>query len=114
MATQDVEVVVAMEQRRRSSDGNGSDEAVDQLSHCFPVPATRAVQRGCVFVVGRFGGQQRGAREQSSKVVEVLLVSCTGEHFHSDGVARGDLVVQECVDAVTDGAARVTEELDLR
>ena len=41
VATQDVEVVVAMEQGRRSSDGNGSDEAVDQLSHCFPVAATR-------------------------------------------------------------------------
>jgi hypothetical protein len=75
VATQDVKVVVAMEQGRRSSDGNGSGEAVDQLSHCFPVLATRAVQRGCVFVVGRLGGQQRGARKQSSKVVEVLLVS---------------------------------------
>lgn len=57
VATQDFEVVVEVEQGRRSSNGNGSDEAVDELSHCFSMPATRAVQGGCVFVVRRFGGQ---------------------------------------------------------
>ena len=114
VATQDFEVVVAGEQGRRSSNGNGSDEAVDEPSHCFSMPATRAVQSGCVFVVGRFGGQQGGAPKEPSKVAEVLLVSCAGEHFHSDGVAGGDLVVQEGVDSVADRAACVTQELDPR
>src|SRR5215471_1516119 len=45
-------------------------------------------------------------------MAKVLFVACSGQQFHSNRVAGGDVAVQERVHAGADRAARVSEELD--
>ncbi len=44
----------------------------------------------------------------------MLFVSRSSEHLHAYGMAGGDVVIQERVDAVADRASGVAEELDPR
>jgi len=53
--SKNVEVAVGVEDRDRSADRSGGDQAIDELSHRFPLPTARTVQRRCLFVIGWLG-----------------------------------------------------------
>ena len=91
MTGQDVEVGISVEYRYTGVDGDGGDEAVDQLANGLAFPATCTVQRRGVVVAGRLRRQHRRKREQSPECLEVPLVTGAGEHFHPNRVADGYL-----------------------
>lgn len=112
MSGEDLEVPVRMENRHGGSDGGRGNEAIDQLPDGLTSSTACTVERGSLFVIGWFGRNEGSSSEQPAKVAEMLLIPCASQHLHPDGVARGDLAVQEGVDAVADCAVGVAEELD--
>lgn len=114
MAGQDVEVRIGMEDGGAVSNGDGGDEAVDERPRGLSLPSTRSVQRGGSLEVHRHRGDEGGRGEQAAEVGQVLLVASTGEDFHEDGLADGEVSAEELVDSGADRAPGVAQELDPR
>lgn len=111
---QSVEVPIGMEDRERAPDGDSADKAVDELSHRFSLPTACSVQgRGGLKVAG-LRRNDGGPSQQASEIGQVLLVAGPRQYFHSDGVARGNILVQERVDSVAYRAVGVSKKLDPR
>ena len=110
MAREDVEVRVAMQDRRPGAYGDRGNETVDQLANGFPLPPAAAVEHGGIVVVGRPRWDHCCPRQQALEAPQVGLVTRTGEDFHPHGIADGDLLRQHLVDEVTGPGPGVAQE----
>jgi len=59
------------------------------------------VQRRCLLVDDRLGMNEGGSREQPAPIAQVVLVSRSGEHLHTDRLADSDVSVQQFVNSST-------------
>lgn len=96
------EVRVRVEDSRSMTNGDGTDEAVDQPAHRLAAAATGAVQRGRALVVHWLGWQRRRPGHQSSKVSEVGVVSAAGEDLHANWIAGCDVAGEEPIHLFAD------------
>jgi hypothetical protein len=112
VARQRVEVGVGVEDGDVGADGDGGDEAVDELSDRLAVAPTGPAQRRSVFVVGEGGGQQRGPGEEPAELIEVLFVSGAGQDLHVDRCAGREVGFKERIDGVACLRTGIAEELD--
>jgi hypothetical protein len=87
VAGQGVEVRVGVEDPGLVPDGDGTDQAVDQLAHGRAAPATHTVQRSRHLVIDWNGGKDGCSGEEATEAVEVGIVSSAGHHLHPDRIA---------------------------
>jgi hypothetical protein len=94
------EVLIHMQERNVCAHRNRGNQTVDQFTNCFALTATTTVNRGCRVEVDRLGRKQGGSRKQPPQLLQVLLIACTGQDFHSNGVARRDSRSKKCIDTL--------------
>ena len=112
MAGEGVEVGVVMKDGRAGADGDGGDEAVDQLADGGALPAAAPIEGSGILVVGGAHWNDHGASEQAPEVEQMGLVARAGQDFHADGVADGEVPVQKLIYLIAGGGAGVAQELD--
>ena len=112
VARKDVKISIVVENPCIGVDGNGTDEAVDQLSDGFPFPAAKSKQGRSLFIVPGCQRQDGRTRKQSTEVMQVPFVPRAGQHFHEDRVADRDLAVEQRLDPITGRGAGIAKKLD--
>jgi hypothetical protein len=90
-----------VEDRYVLTNGDGGDEAVQELADRLSLEATVAVHGSRVLVVQRSCGKDRGSRLESTEPVQMLLVACSRENLHPDRVAGGCVLCEQRIDSVT-------------
>lgn len=103
MPRENVEVAVRMEDGDPVSDGDRSDQAVDELAHRPATAPASAVERGGVLEIRRCGRQREAPGKEPSELAEVEVVTSSGEDFHADGIADRELRADQTVDRVAGG-----------
>ncbi len=98
MAGESFEVGIGMKQWEGAPNRVRRDEAVHQPAHRLTLATTGAIEAGCLLVVAGYGLHQEPASQQPAKVTQVPIASCAGQHFHPNGMAGGDLAVEEAGD----------------
>ena len=112
MARKDGKIPVAMENACIGVDGNGADEAVDQLWDGFPFPAAESKQGRSLFVVPGCHRQDGRTCKQSTEVMEVSLVLRASQQFQEDRVADRDLAAKQRRDSITGPGPGIAKKLD--
>ena len=97
--SQRFEVGVGVEDLDLGPNRDRGDQAVHELADRVAVPATGAVQRRSVLVVGRQRQDRRATSQQPAKVVKVPLVPSAGEHLHAHRIARGHVRLEQRIDS---------------
>lgn len=96
------EVPVGMENLSVGPKCHGGDQAVDQAAGGGATLAATAVERCGPVVVGEGDPKQAGARQESAKREEVLVVSGTSENLHHNDIAGRQIVVEQVGDGLAD------------
>ncbi len=92
------EVRVGVEQFGVGPDGHGSDQTVDDLSDGLTSSSTSPVESCCLVVVGRCRREHHRSAEKTSQLIEMVFVSGASEHLHGNGVADGELSIEQTIE----------------
>ena len=111
MASERIEVPVAVKNRDTLSYCDSGNEAVQHAADSRSLPPAASIERGGVVIVGPVDREQGGSREQLLQTAEVRLVSRACKHLHPHDLARGQIAIQQFVNEVAHGRARVAQEL---
>ncbi len=89
-----------MQDRHVGADGNGGDEAIDELPDRLPLAATVTIDAGRLVIVRAIRGKDRSSRQKPTEPMQMLLVACSCKDLHSNGVADGYILRKQLIDSV--------------
>jgi len=95
-----------------ATNGDGTNEAVDKFAHGLPFSAACSVKGSCCVIVDRFGWQNRGTRQESPKLLQVLLAASARQHFHPDRIADRDFSTEELVNPIAGRRSSIAKKLN--
>ncbi len=93
-------------------DGDGGDQAIDELAKRLPLLSTRSVKCRSCLVVHRFRTKCNRPGEEPAQLLKVLLIAGPRKNLHANGVTRGDLSGQQIIDPPTCRRTGIAQKLD--
>ena len=97
MPGQGIEVGVMVEEGKIIAQRHRSNQAVDQPPNRVSLGSTPSVQQRRGLIVRARDGEHRGSADQTSQILQVRLVACSGQQLHCYDVTNGDVTCQESI-----------------
>ena len=102
-----VEVPVLVEQRQLLPDGHGGDQAGHGLTLLLATP----LDQRCHLVILGEAVAHACPEQDLAQLDQVLGIPSSRQHLHQDGVADGDVAIQQPVDLFTGSGTGTAQEL---
>jgi len=107
-----IEISIQVKDLYTASNGDGTNEAVDKFAHGLPFSAAYSVKGSCCVIVDRFSWNNRVARQESAKLMQMLLAASARQHFHPERLADRDFSVEELVNSIAGRRTSIPRKLN--
>lgn len=97
-----VEIIVSMQDRHVGADGDGGDEAIDELPDRLSLAAAMTMDASRLVIVRRCGGKDGGSRQKPSESMQMLFVASSCEDRHPNRIANGYVFAEQLIDSIAD------------